>query len=365
MRFFKHFPFWTLGHVLTIIVISILFTFIVFKFILSRKTIKEGNKNFFLMTWSLIIIFLILELIFTFIPSSQGVRRRTYGSLLWKQYYWNPINSIGYRDNEINEKDTSKIKVFFLGDSFTAGAGTKNAEDRVSEQLNAFCENCTSYNLGQGGTDTKNEYLRLLAYPLKPDILILQYFGNDIDDAAKNNGVIFNYKLMPYNNIPGFTHFIVKKSCFINYFYWKFSREFPANNYADFVYKTYHNDTILREHLSDLDKITDHAVNNSIELYVIVYPMLNAEPEDSINTYVKIVSDHLVQKNIPVLNVSEVLKKMNIPVYNRVASITDPHPSVLLHETVAAELSELIKKNQERSSSDKKNKIIWKASSPE
>ena len=53
-----------------------------------------------------------------------------FSGKLWNKRYWNPINKIGLRDVEPQK---GKNTVFFVGDSFTAGWGIKNIEDRFGE----------------------------------------------------------------------------------------------------------------------------------------------------------------------------------------------------------------------------------------
>ena len=344
-------------HTAVAVSVMILFTLLLFRFLIKRKSIGERIKNTLVMSWTFTMMFLFLEIVFVFIPFSQGMRRVNHSSRLWKFYYWKPINELGYRDAYLSKKDTARIKLLFIGDSFTAGAGIENTADRVSDKINSLCKNCTSFNAGKNGVDTKTEYKNLLAYPVKPDIIVLQHFVNDVDIAAANNGVSFFYQFKPLNNISAPLAFVIEKSCLINFFYWKFSREFPVTNYTDYVQKAYQTETVISEHLNDLDKIIDYAKRNSIELYVLSYPMLNIDPDNAVNSYTKKITEHLSQKTVPFVNVADLIRKEQISIDKRVVNSTDPHPSTFLNEKVAQELTVLIAASQQKNKTE--NKIVW------
>ena len=114
--------FWGLiKHAAAVVIFAAVLAILLFKFFILNARVKEGANNILLLTWSFAFLFLLFELIFTFIPYSNGGKRVTHATLLWKYYYWNPVNSLLYRDTELNMKDTSKIKVFFLIDLYQFG----------------------------------------------------------------------------------------------------------------------------------------------------------------------------------------------------------------------------------------------------
>ena len=81
---------------------------------------------------SILYLLLIVEIVFAtvFVQSDGG--NSTLVSKRWFQKYWNPINSDGYRDYEHIWKEHV---LFIVGDSYIAGHGIKNIDDRLSSIL--------------------------------------------------------------------------------------------------------------------------------------------------------------------------------------------------------------------------------------
>ena len=145
---------------------------------------KNYLKNTILVFTSVFIILLLIESAFMFIsyPFGSG---EAYAGKLFNYKYWNTINKEGFRDKEYKKNEKT---ILFLGDSFTAGWGIKNVENRFSEVTLKNIERnkeYTFYNLGQYGADSKIEYenLKRIVNKYNPNskYLILQVLYNDID----------------------------------------------------------------------------------------------------------------------------------------------------------------------------------------
>ena len=167
--------------------------FILITIMLGVKIIKEVSntslsnfvKNtvmFFLSTLSFIAI---IETCFMFVSLSHG-GGEAYSGKIWGKKYWNPINNLGYRDEQPNKNENT---VFFIGDSFTAGWGVKDIQDRFGEtaamELNKKGKKINEINLGRYGADTRLEYHLFEKFisktGIKPDQVVLQFFVNDVD----------------------------------------------------------------------------------------------------------------------------------------------------------------------------------------
>ena len=108
--------------------------------------------------------------------SYQGVRVKT--------------NSIGFRDDEISDKRTGEFRILFLGDSVTFGWGVE-AQDTFSERTGRLLQAdssllITAINSGVGGYNTTNEAAVLTRHGdvLQPDLVVLTYVGNDLDESS-------------------------------------------------------------------------------------------------------------------------------------------------------------------------------------
>ena len=65
-------------------------------------------------------LLLIIEIVFMFIPVSHSTSNTLAGKN-WFAIYWKE-NSLGFRDAELKEKDLTKKKIIFIGDSFNSAS---------------------------------------------------------------------------------------------------------------------------------------------------------------------------------------------------------------------------------------------------
>ena len=81
--------------------------------------------------------------------------------------YWQPINSLGYRDYEWTpEKVGNRKRIVVVGDSFVAGGGVEKIEDRFSNQLGEkLGDDYVVMTVARNGWNTRQEIEGVLAYP--------------------------------------------------------------------------------------------------------------------------------------------------------------------------------------------------------
>lgn len=279
-----------------------------------------------------------LEIAFMFISQShEGDLSKA--SQIWFAKYWKPITSEGYRDFPKTNAEKKK-KVLVLGDSFAAGHGLNNTEDRFSDQLEQKlgADRFAVYNLGVSGSDTRDEFQRLQKFPVKPDVLVLEYFPNDIERAARDAKLTLA-EFKPYDDIklPGVGS-LVMRFYLPNYIYWQFPHMPPAS-ITDFVQKSYTDTTILNPHLRDLQKIVDYAQAHNAPMYVVMVPFLqNVEKS---NGYTKPIEDFFINQKIPVVRLSEHLGE--IPPKERIVGKNDGHASAKVNAVIADKLYEQMK----------------------
>ena len=153
--------------------------------IITKSSVNTLVKNIVLIVFSTFSFISIIEIIFMFISLSHG-GGEAYSGKIWGNRYWNPINKLGFRDEEPKK---GKNTVFFVGDSFTAGWGVKKIEDRFGEvtarELNKLGKPINEINLGRYGADTRLEYHIFETFikktQIKPKHVVLQFFVNDMD----------------------------------------------------------------------------------------------------------------------------------------------------------------------------------------
>src|SRR4051812_41360670 len=101
----------------------------------------------------------------------------------WMARYWH-TNAQGFRDREWTPAEwQGKTTIAAVGDSLTAGWGIDNPADRFTDVLAGHLgDKYAVFNLGVPGESTPEELKSLRSAPTTtPNVLILQYFLNDID----------------------------------------------------------------------------------------------------------------------------------------------------------------------------------------
>ncbi|RME98170.1 MAG: SGNH/GDSL hydrolase family protein, partial [Chloroflexi bacterium] len=120
--------------------------------------VRRWLENGLLALLAVFFTLMALELGFKlFFAQSDGFRY-TLASKNWYARYWQE-NSLGYRDREWTPQDVAgKTKVMVVGDSFVAGSGIANPEDRFSNQLGRLLgDEYVVFNVSSPGWDTADE----------------------------------------------------------------------------------------------------------------------------------------------------------------------------------------------------------------
>lgn len=353
-------------------------SFQLFKIILiDKKNISIIFQNIGTVLFSLFIIFILLEALFMFIPRSHN-NNCALSSKLWFAKYWKPINSWGFRDNE---PKFNKHVILFVGDSFTAGHGLKSINDRfsniVGDELLKKKGMYNVINIGKNGLDSRGEYdlMQQFIYlsRIKPEKVILQYNGNDIEFTAyhemlfeinrvlildemihlqqgNHNDFIIDqlvsranviYRLATNVNLPHqYKIFILigSGSYFLNYLYWSIPQDvyFP---YENLLMQAYNNKIVLEKHTDNLKLFIDYAKANSMQLIVVVFPFLN-DLEKSNTIYVKDIVNYFNSNHVKTIDVSLLVKDM--PVSERTINKNDGHASKIVNKIVAQEILKII-----------------------
>jgi len=328
---------------LLLIILLLVESLQLFKIIFINTNVNKIISSTATVLFSIFVIFILLEAIFMFIPRSHSADY-TLASRLWYAKYWNPINSLGFRDKE---PDNNNPVILFVGDSYTAGHGLKSVDERfsniVGKELNKTGRKYTVINIGKPNLDSKSEYDEMINFlyltRIKPEKIILQYCGNDIEGVAMNNGLIFE-GFKPPANMNKFLMLIGSGSYLFNYLYFLSPREYLGTPYVTYLTRAYKDNNTLSKHKEDLKLFVDYARNNSIQLIVVVFPFLtDLQMSDSV--YINNIVNFFQAEKIRVINVSEL--STNIPVAERIVNINDTHASGKLNKIVAREILKILK----------------------
>ncbi|GAB3711538.1 hypothetical protein GCM10027592_49220 [Spirosoma flavus] len=283
----------------------------------------------------LVLLIVGMEMAFMFIEQSQegGL---TLASHIWFERHWQPVTSDNYRDSA--KTDTAgKKKVLIIGDSFTAGHGLESTDQRFGDVLaRKLGSQYVTYNLGRLGSETGDEFRRLKEFKVKPDVLVLQYFPNDIEKVARDHGVV-PAAFTPYTDLPRVVQSVFRKSYLLNYIYW----QFPHGNFTPFDHyarKAYGTNTITKAHLAELNQFIQYARQNNACIYVVLFPFMNNVEKSA--EYTRPVVDFFQQNNVPVLEVSKVIG--DLAPAERVVGRNDGHASAVVNQRVGENLYKML-----------------------
>lgn len=280
---------------------------------------------------AVVVIGLAGEAILTLTPRSHAVGY-TLAARLWFERYWGLKNALGYRDRE--HDDTSATKVFVVGDSFTSGLGITDPTDRLSDRLQTrLGEGRRVYNLGRNGSDTRDELSRLASHPLRPAMVVLLYYLNDIERAAEAAGHTVP-TTRPYADVPDPLAAVIRRSYLLDFAYWHVPHG-DLSRFEGTLEGMYRNPAVLALHLADLDRVVAHCRARDVDLIVVAFPHL-ARPAETAGLLRPVVT-RLRDAEIPVIEVAPLLAGRDPRLFyvNR----NDAHPnerlSALLTDAVA------------------------------
>lgn len=213
-----------------------------------------------------------IEFVFAFCVVQSDGFGGTLAAELWFARYWHPINGYGYRDTSIKHFEGRSV-LLVVGDSFVAGHGIRRIEDRFADRLAKLLGDKWEFAvIGDNGWDTSMEMDGLRRYPVKPNLVVLSYYINDIQGPAERNG----FPLPRYFRPPtGILAPLVEQSFFVNWAYWRLYRHGMGDDYWDYLTSAFSNPTIWKAHAGELESFANAVAEQGARLCVVVWPELD------------------------------------------------------------------------------------------
>lgn len=305
-----------------------------------RKTLWQ---NISLALLTLFLTLMALELFFKLAFAQSDGFRYTLASKNWYARYWQE-NSLGYRDREWTPQDLAgKTKVMVVGDSFAAGSGIANPDDRFANQLGRLLgDDYAVMVVASPGWDTIDEIKAIVDYPYRPDILVLSYYINDIEGTAYERGA---HRPQIHTDPPAWLQPLVSNSYAFNFLYWRLVRlgpqEWARIYWEEWLKKISADPDIRWQHQQELLTIINAAASEQVPLFVVVFPNLAAMEESREMT--QPVIDLFRTHNVPVLDVGQLLAG-RAPADITVNGV-DAHPNEAVHREVAEALYQMIQQD--------------------
>ena len=301
---------------------------------------RRGYANAALLVFSLLYLSIAVEGVFRYFVIVSDGGGQTLSAKKWVRKYWKPVNEYGFRDiRHTGESLYGRNVIVVLGDSFAAGFGVKDHRDRFSDRLGASLgRSWAVINMGFAGWSTRDEINALMRYPHKPDMVILSYFVNDIEGAAKKFGRRFETGREPFE-LPLFGP-LVENSYSVNYFYWRIARKYGPmrSGYVDFLDGCYGDPRIWGEHLEELSRLVSLSRKYGVRLIVAVFPML-IDVEGTASLSAKVAGVFL-DKGVEVIDLAPVF--IGRAPSSMIVNSMDGHPNENVHAEVAGYLHDMV-----------------------
>lgn len=291
-------------------------------------------KNVAVSVYGILALLILLEGVFLFHRQSHRFNG-TLGSRSWFNKYWQ-LNSEGYRDFEYaGQSFEGKQKIMVLGDSFVSGHGVKDAKDRFSDQLQQLLpkEKHQVFNLGVNGVDTKGAFENLRHFPIKPDVLIISWYPNDMELDGQEAGLLLQ-RARSYHDLWAPFRYVVRRSYLWNYIYWQYPHPDELSDYFGFIRQCFQSQRARRIHLGHLNELIEYAEGANIKTMAVVFPFLERMQESGFAS--DPIVEHFRDKGIPTVDVRRELATW--PLDELLVNDNDPHPSEKLHHWLGEEL---------------------------
>jgi len=300
---------------------------------------KTFSENLLTVLVTLFIAIMALECYFKLFFAQTDSFSFTLANRNWFDRYWQ-VNSLDYRDREWTAADLKgKHGILVVGDSFTAGYGIRDPEERFSNVLGRqLGDDYVVMNAGRPSANTADEIRSLIDYPFAVETVILQYFINDIREAAARKDAWFH---RPMPEPWPLLRPLIDHSHVLNFFYWRLARIGPAswdNTYLDWLRNTYADPEIWPLHRQQLEEFRQQVAARNARLLVVVFPSL-VGVEESRGITGKVVAAFR-DMGVPVLDLTDRLSA--IPSREMVVNSVDAHPNEQVHRLVGEALTGMI-----------------------
>ncbi len=299
--------------------------------------------NILILALLLSLLFLGFESYYRFICDRTDAMGNTLVSTAWYDRYFHK-NSLGLRDDiEYPMALTpGKRRVTFVGDSFTAGFGVKNVEDRFVNRIRRLHPEWEIHAAAKPGLDTSTEvdimHNLTVSNHYRLDVVVLVYQINDIGEVMP--GWVQEYRKMMADDFR--TSWLCQNSYFVNLFYhrWQLRQNAFMRKYFDEVEAAYQGPLWETEKIGLLAFQNLTQMRGGQQLLVVTFPYMDQamrfkSVHEQLDRYWK-------EQGIPHLDLLATFS--NLPAAKLVANPHDGHPNEYAHELATKAIDEFLKR---------------------
>lgn len=246
------------------------------RFARRRKPVREWRRlvlgNLLVLVFMLSFLPIAGETYYRFIYDTTDALDFTKVSNRWFVRYWH-LNPSGCRDNVdyFLKIKPGQRRITFVGDSFAAGHGIKEVEDRFANRLRRAHPDWEIHLLAQLGYDTgaEQEYLKeCLDQGYELDQVVLVYCLNDVSDLYPDWTRTLNDLTMVNN-----AGWLPRNSCLVNTLYYRLMTALNPDlkNYFQFIRDGYSGPT-WEQQKQRLEAFRDLVQSHGGRLRVVTFP---------------------------------------------------------------------------------------------
>jgi lysophospholipase L1-like esterase len=261
------------------------------------------------------------------------------------------VNHLGYRGAPITrEKRPGEMRILMAGDSFTYGSYVDDEETlpvQLERELSRSCPGVLAINAGVGGTtiDTQSRLIER-ALPLRPDLVILTFTENDLDDLAGPSA----WDSMAANRaaksrLPLSILYPVLRRMAL----WNFGLEIRARMRARSAAAGDAGEEpgtrMLPVYLDGLTALRDRLESQDTRLILALFPSHHSLPKDAPTLLLERVERAGKQAGIPTINLLAALRGSGRPIEALYLLPEDGHPSGQGYQVAASALARQIRRD--------------------
>jgi lysophospholipase L1-like esterase len=243
-------------------------------------------------------------------------------------------NNIGVRDNLDYDfsRAPDKRRVTFVGDSFVAGLGVKDVENRFVNLIRRLHPEWEVHAIAQPGLETSNEveavHNLVVSNHYQLDLVVLVYNMNDIGEVMSN--WIAEYKKLLADRFRN--SWLCRNSYFINLYYlrWQVRRSAYFKNYFDELEAAYEG-PLFEKHKLALTAMCNMTIIRGGRLVVVTFPFLH-DPMRFKAAHERM-NQFWQQHGVPHLDLLPVFS--NLPPASITVNAHDAHPNPHAHALAA------------------------------
>lgn len=303
------------------------------------KRLVLGNTLVLLQLLS--VVLLAGEVYYRFIYDTTDAFALSKTTTRWFERHFQ-LNRNGFRDSvdyALGVRPGDR-RVTFLGDSFTAGHGIANVEDRFANRIRSD-HVCDRVNVvAQCGVDTGQEIALLedlSSFAYEFDLVVLVYCLNDISDIVPG----WQDQLDRIYNAPS-PGCLLEESYFLNTLYcrWRASHEPAIADYYGFIRDAYQG-PVWQQQQERLRRIRDHVQAHDGRLLVVTFPLLHALGPGYRYRFVHELLDEFWHGlGVPHLDLLPTYESLDP--HDLVVGRADPHPNERAHGLAASSIAEFL-----------------------